>query len=128
MKQRYFMSADVLDPERSWPERVFLASAAADPMGPIVRAVLGANPKNGAALGIEATIRKDGIVVAPLRDHSGVKLTDEHPLGDIMEMRDEFRRLADHCKLSDEDRLALFDMFKKWCGKDLRVVAQGSSF
>lgn len=118
------MNADVLDGERHWTERVFLASAYADPMGPIVRAVIGANPKTGAALGLYATIQKDGLVTASLRGPLGEKVTDTHPLGQIQSLRDEFRRLADHCKFDDEDRLALFDMFKKWCGKDLRVRSE----
>jgi hypothetical protein len=121
-KQRYFSSAEVYDRARSWQFRVLLAAFPADPMGLIVRAVLGVNSRVGAALGLEATIRKDGVVTAALRSPRGRKVTNAHPLGTVIALRDEFRRLADHCRLPDNERLALFEEVRKWAGRDLREV------
>jgi hypothetical protein len=118
--QRYYGGDQVFDLARSWKFRVALAAFPADPMGLIVRAVLGMNSAKGAALGLEATIRPDGIVTAKLRSFNGRILNNAHPLGSIIALRDDFRRLADHCKLNDGDRMALFEELRKWCGKDLR--------
>lgn len=119
-EQRYYSGDLVFDLGKSWQFRVALAAFPADPMGLIVRAVLGMNSARGAALGLEATINTDSIVAAKLRGRNGRILNNAHPLGTIIQLRDEFRRLGDHCKLNDGDRMALFEELRKWCGKDLR--------
>lgn len=124
LTQRYHTSEDVFDRVHSWQYRTLLAAFPADPMGLIVRAVLGRNSRVGAALGLEAEIGKDGIVRTKLRGPLGNKLSDAHPLGSIQSLRDEFRRLADHCKLNDDERVALFEELKKWCGRDLRATSK----
>lgn len=116
---QYHSNELVYDQGRTWQFRVALAAFPTDPMGMIVRAVLGLNGRS-AALGLQATIRRDGIVVAPLRNREGRVVTKAHPLGSIIALRDEFRRLADHCKLPDTEREALFEELRKWCGRDLR--------
>lgn len=121
-EQHYYNGELVWDKARTWQFRVALAAFPADPMGLITRAVLGLNSRVGPALGLEATIRKDGVVTAALRGPTGKRVTSAHPLGDVMALRDEFRRLADFCKLDDAERIALFDMVKKWAGRDLREV------
>lgn len=119
-KQRYYAGDQVFDLARSMKFRVALAAFPADPMGLIVRAVFGMNSARGAALGLEATIRPDGIVTAKLRGRRGGIMSEHHVLGSIIALRDEFRRLADHCKLNDGERMVLFEELRKWCGKDLR--------
>lgn len=57
-----------------------------------------------------------------------VMLTSEEPLegrkvrlGQVNHIRDGLRRLADHCKLDDADRQAMFDAFSGWIAKDERA-------
>lgn len=118
-RPRYHMSKGVYDPARHWSYRVTLAAFPANTMGLIVRAVLGVNSTIGPALGLEAEIGADGIVRASLRYPDG-RVERRRELGSVMALRDEFRRLADHCRLTDADRLELFDHLKKWAGRDLR--------
>lgn len=120
-KQRYYSGPEVFNMDRHWTQRVFLASIYADPMGMIVRGVLGLNTRKGAAFGLSATIGKDSIVRTKLRGIHGQVMNVAHPLGTVIALRDEFRRLADHCRLPDAERLELFDQLKKWAGEDLRA-------
>lgn len=41
--------------------------------------------------------------------------------GTVTEVRDELRRLADHLKLIDADRTAMFEEFRKWIESDARA-------
>lgn len=119
LNQKYFKSADVYDQQHHWTWRVTLASYPTRSMGPMVRAVLGKNQRKGPRLSYEATIAENGMVYAGLM-HDNDLISIAHPLGDVIALRDEFRRLADHCRLNDTERLELFDLLKKWMGKDLR--------
>ena len=126
----YHNSQEVFDDAHSWRYRVLLAAFPHDPMGTIVRAVLGRNLSWGISYGLSATIGKDGIVRTGKRiprkptEYNPQKHVDlmAEPIGSITALRDEFRRLADHCKLSDKDREALFMELKKWCGRDERAI------
>lgn len=42
-------------------------------------------------------------------------------LGQITDIRDEFRRLADHLKLDDAERLELFNELRMWVAVDMRA-------
>lgn len=42
-------------------------------------------------------------------------------LGPVEVVRDNFRRLADHLKLDDHERIAMMDEFKKWIAHDERA-------
>lgn len=119
LSQKYHNSAETKDPERHWTWRCVLASYPTRSMGPIVRAVLGKQMARGPKLSLQATVASDGMVYAGLK-HDEQVLSYAHPLGQVKSLRDEFRRLADHCRLNDADRLELFDQLRKWLGKDLR--------
>ena len=45
-------------------------------------------------------------------------------IGTIESVRDSLRRLADHCKLSDTDREALFEELRRWVYKDYRAKSE----
>lgn len=119
LNQKYHTSADVYDQSHHWTWRVTLASFPSRSMGPIVRAVLGKNMQRGPKLSLQATIAPGGMVYAGLK-HDDKVVSFAHPLGQVQSIRDEFRRLADHCRLNDTDRIALFEELRKWLGKDLR--------
>jgi hypothetical protein len=42
-------------------------------------------------------------------------------LGSIVDIRDDFRRLADFLKLDDGERVELFDELRKWVAIDMRA-------
>lgn len=70
-----------------------------------------------------ATITSDGFVMCDFYGRQG----DFHRgafVGSIGDVVDNFRKLADHCKLNDEDRKAMFLALKNWIAQDYRPVAQ----
>lgn len=119
MTQKYHNSAEVKDGSRHWTWRVLVASFPTRSMGPMVRAVLGKQMARGPKLSLQATIGQSGMVYAGLK-HDDQVVSYQHPLGDVKAIRDEFRRLADHCRLNDAERIELFTELRKWMGKDLR--------
>lgn len=66
-----------------------------------------------------AHISLDGLVYCYRIEERGV--VRHVCLGRIDHIRDALRRLADHCKLDDADRQAMFDAFKSWIAKDERA-------
>ena len=85
-------------------------------------AILAKVPKNGMAFGETCDIRLDGVVMTPVRQLG----TWGHPtgIGTVESVRDNLRRLADHCKLSDADREALFVELRKWIRRDWRAKSE----
>ena len=130
MLGKYSTDSDIYDESHTWQYRVMKAAFPADPMGMVVKAVLGLNRAWGHAYGLSATIDANGVVRTSYREpHKPTEFNPNRfythkrwPIGSITDLRDEFRRLADHCKLNDKDRNALFLELKKWCGKDERAI------
>jgi hypothetical protein len=91
-------------------------------VGSIITAMFGCNPKNGPAFGLTCDILLDGKVVTPVR-RNGVWGKPE-ALGTVESVRDNIRVLADHCKLNDSDREALFDELRKWVRRDFRAKSE----
>lgn len=120
MKYKFHASADVYDQERSWQWRVILASMGTTP-GAIVMAILAKVPKLGPAYGQTCDILTNGIVITPHRIAG--QWTEQRPIGTLIAVRDSVRELADHCKLSDREREALFDELRKWIRKDYRAMS-----
>lgn len=117
-----FSSArDVFDEARSWKYRVLRASFGTT-TGVIVQAMFAKVPRNGMAFGPTCDILLDGTVITNFRNFG--KWTPDTKIGDVTSMRDNMRRLADHCKLNDADRLALFVELNKWVRKDHRALAE----
>lgn len=90
--------------------------------GSVVMAMLAKVPKNGPAFGQTCDILTNGIVITPHRING--TWTEQRPVGTILAVRDNMRRLADHCKLSDPEREALFDELRKWVRRDYRAVSE----
>ncbi len=78
--------------------------------------------KTGPALGLTSDILTDGRVVTPVRRY-GMWGTPES-IGTTISVRDNLRMLADHCKLSDADRNAMFETFGKWISRDYRARSE----
>lgn len=66
-------------------------------------------------------IDKAGRVVADLMLKDGAKIKGHIVFASEQEMQDAFRRLADWLKLSDADRINLFDKVRAWVKADLRL-------
>lgn len=84
-------------------------------------AILAKTPKLGPAYGKTCDILSNGIVITTHRVNG--KWTDMRPIGSVISMRNAMRLLADHCKLPDKEREALFDELRKWIRKDYRAVS-----
>lgn len=67
-----------------------------------------------------AVIDAQGILYSNMQDKDG-KIHPNHCLGPVQDVIDNFRGLADHLKLSDADRVALFGELKKWIKHDARA-------
>lgn len=87
-------------------------------LGSIFLAALGKRPpSNRRMFSRHAVITKSGKVVADFIDSRG----DVHAaqiVCTVQELRDNFRGLADHCKLSDKDREELFNTIRSWISRD----------
>lgn len=66
-------------------------------------------------------VAKSGHIVADMVTRTG-KIAKDFPVyRDEIEMRGDFRRLADRLKLSDADRVELFAAVKRWVVADRRL-------
>jgi hypothetical protein len=120
LQYKFHESDDVFDESRSWRWRVIRASMGTTP-GAIVMAMFAKVPQNGPAYGQTCDILPNGIVITPHRVAG--KWTEQRPIGSLIAVRDSMRRLADHCKLPDKERDALFEELRKWVRKDYRAVS-----
>lgn len=110
---------DVWDQEIPWRARV-LRAAVPHPVCGIIMAVLARAPRLADAYGETADIWPDGRVATMVR-RRGVWGDKPEVIGTIVAVRDNVRRLADHCKLSDRERLELFAELGKWIRRDFRA-------
>ena len=120
MEFHFSKSPDVFDEKRSWKWRVLRASLPTE-VGLIVLSILGMQTKNGFSFGPTCDIRLDGMVETVVK-RPGLRPRIE-TIGSIVAVRDSVRRLADHCKLSDGEREALFDELRKWVRRDARATS-----
>lgn len=65
-------------------------------------------------------IAKNGTIVAKVRGRNGL-VTEQVIYHNEAALRDEFRRLGDELKLSDEDRIELFGAVRRWVVADRRL-------
>lgn len=68
-----------------------------------------------------AKVAKSGHVVADAVTRDGQIVKDAKVFDNELQMRDAFRRLADHIKLSDSDRVELFKCVQRWVVADRRL-------
>lgn len=66
-------------------------------------------------------IQKSGAITADLVTETGQIVKNFVLYNNEIELRDEFRRLADHLKLNDDDRKGLFVAVQKWLVCDYRI-------
>jgi|CXWL01.1.fsa_nt_gi hypothetical protein len=93
-------------------------------LGCILLAVLGRPAKHPPQFGSSATITSDGFVMADFvgrdgRGHMGARVCGAD------ELRDNFRGLADHLKLDDANREAMFKAVRQWIAVDYRANKEG---
>lgn len=74
-----------------------------------------------------AAILPNGQVVADFQDRDGLGFRATL-IGHVHDIRDQFRFLADHLKLSDAERLEMFAELRKWLSRDLRSTSDLSTF
>lgn len=111
----------IFDMSLPWKWRVVRASMGST-TGLVVMAMLAKEPKNGPAFGQWCNIDKDGFVESQVRREGRW-----HPpiqIGSVADVRDNLRRLADHCKLPDIERIELFEEFRKWIRRDHRATSE----
>lgn len=65
-------------------------------------------------------VAKNGAIIAKLKERDGITRWRAIYSSEIA-LRDDFRRLADHLKLSDKDRTELFGAVKRWLVADRRL-------
>jgi len=115
---------DIYDEARHWTYRIARASLGTS-TGLIVLAMLAKVPRLGPAVLGTADILPNGNVVATIREAcDGGMCKRKQVIGNITAVRDNMRRLADHCRLSDADREAMFEELRKWIRKDHRARSE----
>jgi len=72
-------------------------------------------------LSTASRVNKSGHVVADMVMRDGQIVKDKVLYRDEMELRDDFRRLADRLQLNDSDRIELFTCVKNWVVADRRL-------
>jgi hypothetical protein len=88
-------------------------------LGTILLQIIGRNAKNPPQITTTASVDEKGLVWAGIRTRSGREGLSV--LGTIQDIRDEFRRLADHLKLDDGERIEMFEELRKWVAVDMRA-------
>lgn len=91
-------------------------------LGAILIAVLGRAPDHPPRFGSGAVITTDGHVLAHFQTRDGEWHHGAY-VATVQEINDNFRGLADHLKLSDADRVEMFDELRKWFVTDYRATA-----
>lgn len=90
--------------------------------GMIVEAMLGKAPENPPRIVSAAEITKDGLVVAQVQFRG--MADGEYEIAALCtadELVTRFRHLADHCRLTDDERRAMFFELRAWAAKDHRA-------
>lgn len=106
--------------QNSWPYKAVLVLRGNQTIaGCILLSIIGRQPKNAPYIDTTATVDENGLTWVGMR-----RIDGEYGLcciGSVIDIRDEFRRLADHLKLDDGERVELFDELRKWVAIDLRA-------
>ena len=94
-------------------------------IGCILLAALGKLPKHAPRFSIKqgAVILEDGMVVADFQYRDDLPFRASR-ICDVEEYVANFRGLADHLKLVDADRVALFLALQQWIAKDFRATSE----
>jgi len=110
--------------DQPWQQRLVDAThGASTQTGAIALAMLHVWPRTCPAYGDEGVITSSGMVLAAFKDREG-DYAPLVPVGMIGDIVDDFRRVADHLKLNDADRVAMFVELQKWISVDMRAVGK----
>jgi len=105
----------------SWQFRAVAATRGSQSrLGAILLAVLGKQRQTLPRFASSAVITSDGFVMAGFCDKAG-RYHHGALVCDVSELVANFRGLADHLKLNDADRVAMFAEVQKWCATDYRA-------
>lgn len=109
------------DGER-WQHRAVKESGGNQSMiGCIVLAILGwQHGRKPPRFGKIAVINHQGFVITNFQKRDGTIL-QAHTIGHVDDINGGLRKLADFLKLSDIDRLGMFEEFRKWIAHDYRA-------
>lgn len=106
--------------QNSWPFKAVLATRGQQTLlGCIVLQLICKTPKNPPRVDSLASVDEAGLCWAAVVNRAGIRRIT--CLGHITDIRDEFRRLADHLKLDDGERVEMFDELRKWVAVDMRA-------
>ena len=98
------------------------------PHGALLLAVLGIRPPKGDRWGTSGCIiTPDGFVVGKF--HREGREPDMGIVArSVVGFTNIFRKIADDCKFTDEERIEMFALVKKWIQKDMRAVSDINSW
>jgi hypothetical protein len=107
----------------SWQYKAIVATRGNQTMlGAIFLQIIGKSAKHPPQIVGTASVDEEGLCWTLLRKaHAGEIAEGVVCLGQIGDIVDEFRRLADFLKLDDPERVELFDELRKWVAVDLRA-------
>jgi len=111
------------DEQASWQYKAIVATRGNQTMlGAIFLQIIGKSAKHPPQIVGTASVDEDGALWTILRKQHGLEVAEGIVcLGYLHEIVDEFRRLADHLKLADDERIELFTELRKWVAVDLRA-------
>jgi hypothetical protein len=119
-----FVAVPLAKPPSRWKIDALLATQGnQSKLGAILIAVLGRAPDNPPRFGSGAVITSDGAVLCHFQDKRG----DWHEgafVCSVAELVSNFRGLADHLKLSDEDRKDMLNEVRMWVTTDYRAKSE----
>lgn len=109
----------------SWQYRAIEATQGPRSMlGAILLAVLGKQRRTVPQFRGQATITSNGFVLCDYLDKSG-QIRFGAFLCDVADLTRNFRGLADHLRLTDAERVEMFDALRNWIAKDYRAIRDG---
>lgn len=92
-------------------------------MGCIIIAIIGRMPQNPPRIGrTGCAILANGQIIADYQAQACAHFLAT-PICTVKELVDGLRRLCDQLKLGDADRIAMFDLARKWIVKDYRATS-----
>lgn len=107
----------------SWQYKAIVATRGNQTLlGAIFLQIIGKAAKHPPQIIGTASVDEEGLCWTVLRKQHGVEVAEGVVcLGYMADIRDDFRRLADHLKLDDAERIELFEELRKWVAVDLRA-------
>lgn len=111
------------DEQASWQYKAVVATRGNQTLlGAIFLQIIGKSAPNPPQIVGTASIDEEGLCWTILRKQHGLEVAEGVVcLGLMADIRDDFRRLADHLKLADNERVELFQELRKWVAVDLRA-------